>query len=309
MGFVDTVTPPVGVWIAYNQIRGPKEAAPMVDSPHNHLATREQLAPFTTRSGDWLRALAAGARVFERADRPSPRFDENSRLAHRQLLQKKGQGRIDVYFLGDSITRRWGASDEKYKGLLANWKQNFFGWNAADFGWGGDKTQNVLWRLEQGELDGVHPKAIVLMIGTNNLGTPTPVGDDRARIDEVTRGVRAIVEQCRKKAPRATIVLMGITPRNDNIAVMPTIARINAGIARLADGRSIRYLDLNDKLADGNGRLFEGMTDPDRLHLTAKAYQVWADALKPVLTELLGPPGSVDHAPPPTGDPSATAAR
>ena len=101
---------------------------------------------------------------------------------------------------------------------------------------------------------------------------------------------------------------MGILPRNDNIAVMATIDRINANLAKLGNGRTIRYLDINNQLADANGRLFPGMTDPDQLHLTTKAYQVWADALKPLFTELLGPPASVDHSPPPTGDPSAMAA-
>ncbi len=102
------------------------------------------------------------------ADRPVPRTDANSVTAHQQLLEKAKQGRIDLYFEGDSITRRWGATD--YPELLANWKQNFFGWNAADFGWGADQIQNILWRLENGELDGVHPKVIVLLAGTNNVG-------------------------------------------------------------------------------------------------------------------------------------------
>ena len=305
MGFVDTVSPPVGVLAAFNQIRGPKEAVPMVDSPHNHLATPEQQAPYTTRSAEWLRTLVAGGDVFEPADKPSPRLDENSRKAHELLLKKKSQGRIDVYFLGDSLTRRWGAAEPKYADLLAHWKRSFTGWSAADFGWGGDKTQNILWRLDHGELDGVNPKVIVLMAGTNNVGRLTPLGDDAARISDITRGVKEIIARCREKAPRATILLMGITPRNDNIAVMPTIDRINANLAKLANGRSIRYLDINARLADSSGRLFDGMTDPDQLHLTPKAYQVWADTLRLPLTELLGSPASVDHAPPPTGDPSA----
>jgi lysophospholipase L1-like esterase len=98
---------------------------------------------------------------------------------------------------------------------------------------------------------------------------------------------------------------MGITPRNDNIAVMPTIDRINANIARLANGTTIRYLNINDRLADAQGRLRAGMTDPDELHLAPQAYQIWAEALTPLLTEILGPRASVDQAPPPTGDPSA----
>src|SRR5829696_2440278 len=81
----------------------------------------------------------------EPADRPAPRTDPNSMTAHAQLLEKAKQGRIDVYFLGDSIIRRWGALD--YPELLANWKQNFSGWNAGNFGWGADRTQNILWRL------------------------------------------------------------------------------------------------------------------------------------------------------------------
>ena len=99
---------------------------------------------------------------------------------------------------------------------------------------------------------------------------------------------------------------MGLFPRNDNMALMPVIDRINGNLSRFADGRKVRYLNINDKLADGDGRLFDGMMNPrDRLHPTVKAYQVWADALKPALTEMLGPPAAVDHAPPPTGDPGA----
>ena len=109
---------------------------------------------------------------------------------------------------------------------------------------------------------------------------------------------------CRRKAPRATIVLTGIFPRNDNMAVMPEIDAINANLAKLADGRSVRFLNVNDKLADAQGTLFEGMAG-DKLHPTLKGYQVWADGLTPILTELLGPRASTDLAPPPTGDPSA----
>ena len=109
---------------------------------------------------------------------------------------------------------------------------------------------------------------------------------------------------CQQKAPNATIILNGIFPRNDNIAVVPEINRINENIARFADGKKIRYININDKLADKNGMLFDGMT-VDKLHPTVKGYQIWADALKPIFTELLGPPAATDQAPPPTGDPSA----
>lgn len=239
------------------------------------------------------------------ANCPVQRADKNSQIAHEQLLEKARKGCIDVYFLGDSITRRWGTSDEKYKSFLANWRQNFYGWNAANFGWGGDTTQNILWRLENGELDGVNPKIIVLMAGTNNIGNQSPPQNSvDAQADDVTKGIKAILDVTRRKAPAATIVLMGITPRNDNIAVMPIIEKINRNIAKFTDGKKILFLNINEKLADKEGKLLSGMSS-DGLHLDVKGYQIWADALKPIFTKLLGAPAKEDCAPPPTGDPSA----
>ena len=331
IGFVDTVTPPVGIWIAFNQIKGPKEAVPMIDSPHNHLATPEQQRPYTSRSAKWLSTLVHGGEIKPSQEpgrpgakdwsgpgqevarrvggnapayRSSPRTDRNSLIAHAQLLEKARKRGIDVYFVGDSITRRWGTTDEQYKEFLANWRRNFYGWNAANFGWGGDTIQNILWRLSNGELNNVNPKIIVVLAGTNNIGDASPQGSEDPRVEDITRGIKAILDTCRQKAPDATIVLMGITPRNDNMAVMPIINKANGNIAKFADGRKVRYLNINNKLADKDGRFLEGMANRDGLHLGVKGYQVWAEALKPIFTELLGPPAKEDHAPLPTGDPS-----
>ncbi|MGP8245221.1 MAG: GDSL-type esterase/lipase family protein [Bryobacteraceae bacterium] len=241
------------------------------------------------------------------ADQPAPRTDRNSLLAHAQLLEKARQGKIDIYFEGDSITRRWEATD--YPQLLANWAHNFFGWNAADFGWGGDTTQNILWRLANGELDGVHPQIIVLLAGTNNVGKSVPAAGMEGKAADITRGLEAILRLLEAKAPEATIVLTAIFPRNDNMAVLPEIDLIDHNLSTLADGKRIRYLNINDKLADANGKLFDGMMNADKLHPALPGYQVWADALKPIFTEILGPPAKEDHAPPPTGDPSAAHAR
>ena len=155
------------------------------------------------------------------ANQPSSRTDPNSLIAHEQLLEKAKKGHIDIYFEGDSIARRWGATD--YPDFLANWKQNFFGWNAADFGWGGDKTENILWRLNNGELDGVNPKVIVLLAGTNNVGHIVPSGSDEAKVADVTKGIEAILQVLQAKAPEAAIILTAILPRNDSPAVMPII--------------------------------------------------------------------------------------
>ena len=237
------------------------------------------------------------------ADQPRPRSDANSQLAHTQLLEKAKRGGIDIYFEGDSITRRWGATD--YPELLANWTRNFYGWNAADFGWGADRIENILWRLENGELDGVHPKIIVLLAGTNNIGNTVPPEGEAAKVADVTKGVQAVLRVMQTKAPEATIIVTAIFPRNDNMAVIPTIEKVNQNLAGLANGKTIRFLNINDKLAGPDGKLFDGMMNGDRLHPALPGYQVWADALKPIFTDLLGPPAKQDHAPPPTGDPSS----
>jgi lysophospholipase L1-like esterase len=259
-----------------------------------------------TDGPNWRYFIAWADKFWGRvsADRAVARLDQNSNAAHTQLLEKASKGGIDIYFEGDSITRRWGATD--YPDLLANWKHNFFGWNAGDFGWGADKVENILWRLENGELDGVNPKVIVLLAGTNNVGSTVPPDTDAAKVADITSGLAAVLRLMQQKAPNATIILTAIFPRNDNMAVMPTIDKINANLAKLADGKRVRYLNINSKLADRDGKLFDGMMNArDKLHPQLAGYQIWADALKPIFTELLGPPAKEDHAPPPTGDPSA----
>jgi lysophospholipase L1-like esterase len=244
--------------------------------------------------------------VYEMLRKQSPahaaieRRDANSRIAHRQLVEKAKQGRIDIYFQGDSITRRWGATD--YPKFLAHWKKNFHGWNAANFAWGGDNTHNILWRMQNGELDGVSPKVIVLQAGANNLPARGPADD--AKVDEVVGGIKAIVSEFRQRAPEATIILTAVFPRSQNMQLAPAIRKINERIAALADGRRIRVVNINDQLADSTGRLLPGVSS-DGLHLDEPGYEIWAQALKPIFEELLGPPAKKDHAPPPTGDPRA----
>ena len=120
----------------------------------------------------------------------------------------------------------------------------------------------------------------------------------------MTRGLEAVVRVMQGKAPNAVVVLTGIFPRNDKMAAMATIDEINANLAKMADGKRVRYLNVNDRLADRDGKLFEGMMG-DQLHPTVKGYQVWADGLRPIFEELLGAPAKVDHAPAATGDPKA----
>jgi lysophospholipase L1-like esterase len=247
-------------------------------------------------------ALAQQAAVQKQppAHVASERRDENSRLAHQQLLQKAKRGRIDVYFQGDSITRRWGATD--YPKFLAQWKKNFHGWNAANFAWGGDTTHNILWRMQNGELDGLSPKIVVLQAGTNNLPGRGAANDKQ--IADVVDGIRAIVAEFQRRVPEATIVVTSVFPRSQNVQLAPAIEEINKQIATLADGKRVRYVNINDQLADSSGRLRPGISS-DGLHLELAGYEIWAAALKPIFEEILGPPAKDDRAPPPTGDPRA----
>lgn len=228
------------------------------------------------------------------------RTDPNSVTAHEQLLAKRKQGKIDIYFEGDSITRRWGATD--YPEFLTHWNKNFHGWNAANFAWGGDNTHNILWRLQNGELDGVSPKVVVLQAGTNNLPWSGPADD--AKVDEVFTGIKAIIREFQKRVPDATIIVTALFPRPQNTALAPTIDKINERIAPLADGKKVRFLNINDELTDSDGNLLPGVS-PDGLHFQERGFEIWAAALKPIFTELLGPPAAEDHAPPPTGNPAA----
>jgi len=286
--------PPVNTSLLQGQLAWRQHDGGHTDGPN-----WKYFIPWAARS---IRYIAPPAPPIA-ADVPVPRTDANSLVAHSQLIEKARQGGIDIYFEGDSITRRWGAAD--YPQLLANWNQNFFGWNAGDFGWGADRIQNILWRLNSGELDNVNPKIVVLLAGTNNIGSAIPAGTEDAVVADVTKGMQAVVTAIRSKAPAAVVIITGIFPRNDNMAVVPVINTINQNLQKMSEGRKVRFLNINDQLADANGRLFDGMVNADKLHPSAKAYQVWADALKPIFRELLGPPATEDHAPPPTGDPSA----
>ena len=233
---------------------------------------------------------------FEPAHIATPRQDTNSLLAHSELIKKSQSGVIDLYFLGDSITRRWGTSDSIWSTLFQHWQQTFWGWKAANFGWGGDCTQHILWRIQNGELESVQPKVIVLLAGTNNFG----MGHSAS---EVARGIGAILDVCLQKAPQTVFVLMGIFPRNDQTEYKRTVQDTNQLLEQFHDGERIHYLNINHLLTDEKGDLSELFT-LDGLHLTLEGYRVWGSALIPLLSSVLGPKCENDFSPPPTGDPS-----
>jgi lysophospholipase L1-like esterase len=182
---------------------------------------------------------------------------------------------IQLVFDGDSITDGWQGSGKEI------WAERYGKLGAFDFGISGDRTEHVLWRLSQGQVDNIHPKLIAIMIGTNNIGL-TP--------EQIAEGVKAIVGDYRKRCPEATILLQAIFPRGQD-AANPLRAKIkdtNKIISGLADGDKVIYLDFGDKFLEADGTLSPTIM-PDFLHPNAKGYQIWADAIQPVIDKYFPP--------------------
>ncbi|AMV27246.1 GDSL-like Lipase/Acylhydrolase [Gemmata sp. SH-PL17] len=201
---------------------------------------------------------------------------ETWKKLHAGHLARTKKGAVDVAFLGDSITQGWGGDGASV------WKKRFAPLNAANYGIGGDTTREVLYRLNDGVLDGIKPKAVVLMIGTNNFGLP---GDSVA---DTVKGVTAVVTSVRKKAPDAKILLLGIFPRDKaaGTAFRKKITEANEAISKLGDGKSVVYLDIGKKFLTDDGTLSADIM-PDALHLSEKGYGIWADAIEEPLKALL----------------------
>ena len=196
--------------------------------------------------------------------------------SHEKFLAVAKEGKAQVVFLGDSITAGWAGGGKEV------WAKAFSQWNPANFGIGGDRTQHVLWRIENGELEGIKTKAAVIMIGTNNTG-----GDSA---EAIAKGVTKIVNTVRTKLPTTQILLLAIFPRGDKPdgklgAGYDKIKEINSLIGKLDDKKSIHYLDIGDKFIQGKAALSADIM-PDFLHLSPAGYQIWADAITGKLNEL-----------------------
>jgi lysophospholipase L1-like esterase len=206
------------------------------------------------------------------ATKPAPRDDKWVKR-HEGFVDIAKKGGVDVLLLGDSITDGW------RKNGKAAYDQNFEPLKSANFGIGGDRTQHVLWRLQNGELDGIDPKVCMLMIGTNN-------GKDPA--DDVVAGITAIIKEFQKKSPSTKILLLAIFPRGEK----PNPARekndkVNAVIAKLDDGgKTLKYLDIGAKFLNDDKSISKEMMY-DFLHLTEKGYGLWAEAVMPAVKQLL----------------------
>ena len=196
---------------------------------------------------------------------------------HEAFLERGKKGDVDLLFLGDSITAGWVNAKDV-------WARYYAPRKATNFGIGGDRTQHILWRLDNGEVEAIHPKVVVLMIGTNNVGSNPEA--------EIADGVKAILDRLHSKLPDAKVLLLGVFPRGSNrdralpsVAPDPRIAGINARLAAFDDGKMVKYLDIGAAFLE-DGRVSRANM-PDFLHLTPASYGIWADAMEPTLWQLL----------------------
>jgi lysophospholipase L1-like esterase len=194
---------------------------------------------------------------------------------HAQFLERAKQGDIGLVFLGDSITDRWPRVGEGSWLKLAPYKP-------ANFGVEGDCTEHLLWRLEQGELDGIAPKVVVVLIGSNNVFY---FADEAP--EWTARGIEKIVATIQKRSPAATVLLFGIFPRDEKESrVRKTISAINRDLQRLDDGTRVRFVDIGGQFLDPAGSI-PAVLMPDKVHLSAKGYAIWEASLESVLPELM----------------------
>jgi beta-glucosidase len=194
---------------------------------------------------------------------------------HNAFNERVKQGNVDLIFIGDSITQGWERAGK------AVWDEYYAKRNAVNLGIGGDRTQHVLWRLDNGNIDGISPKLAVLMIGTNNSGANTS--------EQIAAGVTAIVEKLRTKLPRTKVLILGIFPRGPdrNDPKRQVNEGANAVIQKLADGQMVHYLDIGPSFLAADGTLSKEVM-PDLLHLNEKSYRTWAESIEPKVKELIG---------------------
>lgn len=195
---------------------------------------------------------------------------------HAKMNKRVAQGNVDMLLIGDSITHGWESGGKKV------WDEYYAPRNAVNLGIGGDRTQHVIWRLDNGNIKGISPKLAMLMIGTNNSGDNSP--------EEIADGVKVIVEELRAKLSKTKVLILGIFPRGPNDADPRRIVNMKANkiIAKLADGDMVSYLDIGDKFLAADRTLSKKVM-PDLLHLTPASYKTWAETVEPAVAKIMGP--------------------
>ncbi len=256
--------------------------------------------------------FAQDAAVLEKKETKNtavePVFHAGTTAKHERINERAKQGDVDLLFIGDSITDNWAGPGKQV------WEKYYGNRKAMNAGIGGDRTQHVLWRLDHGNVDGISPKLAIIMIGTNNSN-----GNDNTA-EEIADGIKAIVKELRDKLPETKILLLSIFPRGatsdeqlEKVVTQNGKKKVEAGdlptriaaarentmkqrkknadasqmASKLADNKTIFYLDIGDKFLQADGTLPDDIM-PDHLHPNAKGYEIWASAIEPKVSELLG---------------------
>lgn len=211
-------------------------------------------------------------------DRDYPSYDWAKRFAAAKAVVR--EHKPDLVFLGDSITHAFGGQPSDWAARGGDTWQKFYAKrNAVNLGCGWERTENVLWRLDHGILDGASPKVVVLMIGTNNTGVNTP--------EEIAAGVQAIIARLNARLPQTKILLLAIFPRSQKPdAHRAPLAAVNALLAKLDGRNNVTWLDIGAKFLQPDGTISADVMN-DFLHPTAKGYAIWAEAMEPTLARLL----------------------
>ncbi|MCR2808056.1 GDSL-type esterase/lipase family protein [Paenibacillus soyae] len=218
---------------------------------------------------------------------PVPKLEEDCYdwwERHEQVLREQDSIDPEVVLIGDSITHFWGGqpSTEGIEGASESWNSVFAPFRVLNLGFGWDRTQNVLWRLDHGQMKGLSPRTVVILIGTNNTSETENARANEA--EEIGEGLRAICDRVEALAPQAKIIIMAVFPREQypDHPRRAIIAEINTYYAELARERQYHFVDIGPKLLESNGTLSE-KTAPDFCHLTERGYHHWAEALRPLL--------------------------
>lgn len=272
-------------------VRGAVDASKKTSQPG--AATQAKQAPKLQPTPEQQKLIDEAKRV--KPDQPAPKLDlnpgvegapnpnfgqmeERFKLMHESNLKRKEKP-IGLLFIGDSITQSWST----------NTLRKLYGqYNVANFGVGGDGTQHMLWRIEHGELDGItpNPRVVVILAGTNN-SYPNSV-------EEVVAGVKAVTQKVHEKLPESKVLLLGIFPRGANATEVngkPAMIRaklqaINANLAKMDDGEKTRYLEIWNEFLAPDGSLSRDIM-PDSLHPNTRGYEIWAEAMRPMLENML----------------------
>lgn len=218
---------------------------------------------------------------------PVPKLEEDCYdwwERHEQVLSGQAGINPEVVLIGDSITHFWGGEPRSagMNGADESWNSVFEPYRVLNLGFGWDRTQNVLWRLDHGEMGGLSPKTVVILIGTNNTSETENARANQP--DEIAEGLRAICDRVSLLVPEARIIIMAVFPREQypDHPLRQQIAEINALYAKLASERQYDFVDIGPLLLEPDGTL-SSETAPDFCHLSERGYRHWADALRPLL--------------------------